>query len=401
MSRALVEYEPFAPELRADPYPTYRALLSERPIHWNETLGAHVVVRHADCMRVLREPGWSVDRKLGRRFQMGNSNGVDGEVQPARGGSLLGLDPPDHTRLRNLVSKTFTPRMIERLRPRVESLAEELVVGIALAGRVDFIEAFAYPLPVTVIAEMLGVPTEDWGQFRHWSSMLATALDPVASSGQVRNTLAARRAIYDYLGKVIAKRRADPRDDLISDLIAVEVGGERLAEPEIRMLCILLLVAGHETTVGFLGNGLLSLLRNPGQLERLRADPNLVERAVEELLRYDSPVQLTNRIATEEHVLSGQVISPGDEVITLLGAANHDPDVFAAPETIDLGRDPNPHLTFSRGLHFCLGAPLARLEGHVALTLLLRQLPKLRIDGDPLWRTTLTLRGLNRLPVAV
>jgi cytochrome P450 len=343
-----------------------------------------------------------VDRKRSDRFQaVGTTADHNEDVQRSVLGFFLWLDPPDHTRLRNLVSKTFTPRMIERLRPRVESLTEELLVNIGRDRRIDFVEAFAYPLPVTVIAGMLGVPTEDWERFRRWSSVLAVGLDPVVASGQRRNTLAAGRALYEFFGEIIAKRRAEPRDDLISDLVAVEEAGDRLTEQELRMLCIMLLIAGHETSVGLLGNGLLALLRNPAELERLRAEPDLAERAVEELLRYDSPVQMTNRIATQEQVVAGQAIAPGEVVVTLLGAANHDPEVFSTPEMLDVGRDPNPHLSFSRGLHFCLGAPLGRLEGRVALPMLLRRFPDLRLDGEPEWRAMLTFRGLSHLPVAV
>jgi len=391
-----IEYEPRSYELRADPYPTYRALLAERPFHWNQTMDAYVAARHADCVRILREPGWSVDRKrLAHK-----STRPDAEMHhPLLG--LLGLDPPDHTRLRTLVSKTFTPRMIERLRPRVEVLADELLDGIARQRRVDFVKTFAFPLPVTVIAEMLGVPAADWEPFRHWSSVLAADLDPVPASGKRHNTLAAGRALFNYLGRVIAIRRKDPRDDLISDLIAVEEAGDRLSEQELRTLCILLLVAGNETSVGLLANGLLALLRNRTQLERVRDDPSIAESTVEELLRYDSPVQVTSRIAIQEQVIAGRVIAPGEEVFTLLGAANHDPEVFASPERLDVGRDPNPHLAFSRGLHFCLGAPLARLEGQVAMAMLLRRFPGLRLDGEPEWRMTLSLRGVTHLPLSV
>ncbi len=313
---------------------------------------------------------------------------------------MLVADPPDHTRLRTLVQKAFTPRMVERLRPRIETLVEEALNAAGERGGMDLVADLAYPLPVTVIAELLGVPVEDRAAFRRWSDALVGALDPVAPANRRGAVLAARDALHAYLRQVIAERRADPRDDLISRLVEAEEQGDRLSGPELLAMGVLLLVAGHETTVNLISNGVNALLNHPDQLARLHREPELIEPAVEELLRYDSPVQLTGRVALEALELGGQRVEPGQMVTLMLGAANRDPRVFADPGRLDLGRDPNPHLAFGRGIHFCLGAPLARLEGQIAIGALIRRFPGLRLAGVPERRPTVTLRGFVSLPLA-
>lgn len=387
--------------MREDPYPTYRMLREADPVFWNEALQTFILTRHGDLSEILRNHAqWSVNRRQSENFRQlkGLSEMDDFPV------SLLGLDPPDHTRLRGLVMKAFTPRMVERLRPRVEEIVNGLLDSVAARGEFDLVTDFAYPLPVTVIAEMLGVPPADWEKFRGWSSTLAASLDPMITSEKLAAALVARNALMGYFKGIIAERRADPREDLITGLIAAEEEGRALTEIELLVMLNLLLVAGHETTVNLVGNGILALLRNPDQQERLRAHPELIETAVEEMLRYDSPVQLTSRIAVADAELGGKTIGKGQTVMLLLGAANHDPEVYTDPESMDLGRTPNPHLSFSRGIHFCLGAPLARIEGQVAIGSMIARFPNLRLahpDQPVLWREQLVLRGLESLPLRV
>jgi cytochrome P450 len=322
--------------------------------------------------------------------------------------SFLVRNPPDHTRMRRLVSKAFTPRMIARLAPRIERLVDDLLDGAlaaerAPAGRdgVDLIEALAYPLPVTIISELLGVPATDHERFQAWSHALARGLDPdFLLPADVRARQRTARAEFaDYFRDLAAWRRDHPAEDLLSALVAVEEGGDGLTEQELIVTCTLLLVAGHETTVNLIGNGTLALLRNPDALARFRADPAIAPNAVEELLRYDSPVQLTVRLALADAEVGDQPISRGEVVLALIGAANRDPAAHPDPDRLDLAREPSRHLAFGQGIHFCLGAPLARLEGQLALRHLLARAPRLRLAAEPVWKENLVLRGLERLPV--
>jgi cytochrome P450 len=314
---------------------------------------------------------------------------------------MLVADPPDHTRLRSLVQKGFTPKMIEQLRPRIIAIVRELLDRIQQrGGEFDLIEDVAYPLPVVVIAELLGVPPEERRTFHAWSAALAASLDPLVSNEMMDRASAARDGLHDYLRSIIAERRREPRSDLISALVAVEERGDALSEPELVVMCTLLLIAGHETTVNLIGNGMLALLQHPDELQRLREDPQLIGTAVEELLRFDSPVQMTGRLVKEPLTIGGQAIQQGDFVLPLLGAANRDPLQFADPERLDLARNPNPHVGFGRGIHFCLGAPLARLEGAIAIGALVQRFPKLTLAGAPTRRDQITLRGLSSLRVA-
>lgn len=387
--------------LRENPYPTYRMLREADPVFWNEALQTFIVTRHADVSAVLRDHAqWSANRRESENFKQlkGIPDDFDFPV------SLLGLDPPDHTRLRNLVMKAFTPRMVERLRPRVEEIVSGLLDEAEAKGGFDLIADFAYPLPVTVIAEMLGVPPADWEKFRGWSSTLAASIDPMITREQLDAALVARNALWNYFRGIIALRRKEPREDLISGLIAAEEEGHSLSEVELLVMLNLLLVAGHETTVNLQGNGVLALLRNPDQFDRLRRHPELIETAIEEMLRYDSPVQLTSRVAAADTGLGDKSLRQGQTVMLLLGAANHDPEVYADPEKMDISRTPNPHLSFSRGIHFCLGAPLARLEGQVAIGAMVERFPNLRLansDEPVQWREQLILRGLETLPLSV
>jgi cytochrome P450 len=367
----------------------------QAPVHWNGTLRTWFLTRHADVTELLRDDRFSADRTRSERYVPP----PPGRRREAR--SMLVVDPPDHTRLRNLVNKAFTPRMIERLRPRIEAITAELLDGLAAESQADLIGRFAYPLPVIVIAEMLGVPAEDRARFQEWSAVVVRGLDPFVDSETQDAVLDARDALAAYLRGVIAERRRDPADDLITAMIAARDAGDFLGEAELVAMCNLLLVAGHETTVNLIGGGTLALLRHPDQLERLRREPTLARTAVEELLRYSPPVQWTGRVATAEVELGGRRVAAGQSVVAILAAANRDPEAFADPDRLDVGRDPNHHVSFGRGIHFCLGAPLARLEAQIALPMLLRRFPELHPAGDPEPRPTWNLRGYAHLPVAL
>jgi cytochrome P450 len=350
--RDVARDHPLLVQFREDPYPLYRYLLSGAPVRWNDLLGAWTVARYADVVFTLTDPRFSADRV-----------GLQPDAYVAK--SMLVSDPPDHTRLRTLVSKAFTPRMIDQLRPRIAAIVDDLLAHTD--GSFDVVEDLAYPLPVIVIGELLGIPPEDRETFKGWSAILAASLDPLVSTQLMDQATAARSALHAYLRRIIAQRRREPKADLISALVAVEERGEVLTERELVVMCSLLLIAGHETTVNLIGNGTLALLQHPDELQRLRATPALLGSAIEELLRFDSPVQMTGRIVTQDLEIGDQRIKQGDFVLPLLGAANRDPAQFHDPEKLELGRSPNAHVAFGRGIHFCLGAPLARVEAQAAI----------------------------------
>ncbi|HZC99905.1 MAG TPA: cytochrome P450 [Actinomycetes bacterium] len=387
--------DPFLPEWRSDPYPLYHRLRELDPVHRSRA-GVWVLTRHADATAVLRDPRFSADpaHLRGRRPQVGPRR-LDTRV-------LLFLDPPDHTRIRSLVSKAFTPHRLRQLRPRVEALVHELLDRIEEQGSLELIADLAYPLPVSVICELLGVPAVDRDTFRRWSSDASRMLDRDIDLDEqaLERGAAAIAGFTEHFAALIQERRLQERDDLLSALIAAEEAGEGLTWEELLSTIILLFLAGHETTVNLIGNGALALLRHPDQLERLRREPSLGRTAVEELLRYDSPVHVTGRITTTELEVGGTPIAAGEQVIVLVAAANRDPAVFADPDDLDVGRPDNRHLSFSAGMHYCLGAALARLEAEVALGALLRRFPRLELaDPEPRYRDHFVLRGLRSLPL--
>ncbi|MBW8484983.1 cytochrome P450 [Actinomadura parmotrematis] len=393
----ILGFDPFDPAFHAAPYARYREIAARGPLA-RTAAGLWVTASYDLCGRVLRDPGF------GHRPE----GGAVWRTAPVRRRSFLTLDPPDHTRLRRLVGKAFTARLVERLRPRIAALVDELLGG--LRGEVDLIAGLAYPLPVILISELLGVPPEDRDRFKGWSDILARGLDPdfLLPPAELAARDAAREEFAAYFRGLAARRRAEPRDDLLSALVAVPPGDDALTEEELLATCVLLLVAGHETTVNLIGNGTLALLRHPDQLAWLRAHPEAMPAAVEELLRYDPPVQLTLRTALADTELAGHEIAKGQLVLLLIGAANRDPAVFADPDRLDLARyldggasgPAARHLAFGLGIHFCLGAPLARLEGELALRGLLDRDPAL-LPGAPAYRANLVLRGLAALPVAL
>jgi cytochrome P450 len=384
---------------REDPYPYYETYRGrERLLRVDDTIW--LSLGHADVTAMLRHPKLSSNES--------RATTEAGCSDPGRlGGSLLFMDPPDHTRLRRLVACAFTPKRVADLRPTAQAITAELLDETAAAGAsgdvVDLIRSLAYPLPVRTICSLLGVPEADEATFTRWSRGLARSLDPsVLRSAEVDAAIAdAESGLAAYLEDLLAVRRTKPRDDLLSALLDVEADGDRISPDEVVDLALLLLVAGHETTVNLIGNGVLALLRAPDQLNLLRRAPDLVAGAVDELLRFDSPVQLTQRVATEDLDLVGCPVRAGDEIMLVLGAANRDPLVFAEPNRLDVTRDARRHVAFGGGIHHCLGAALARLEGEVALSALLARFPRLELAGEPLRRPTFTLRGLESLPVVV
>ena len=367
----------------------------------SEDDGGWVAASHAAVSTVLRDPGWTSDA----RSAVGAASFVSGRTIPEEAGELLSkvllfMDGADHLRVRRLVSKAFTPRSVERLRPRIAELTGELLAPLREAGSFDVIDDLAFPLPVTVICELLGVPAEDRDLFRQQTGALAALLDRDVSPEQLGQAAGASLVFTAYLVPLFEERRRAPQDDLVSALVAAEEDGDRLGADELLITVMLLLAAGHETTMNLIGNGLLALLRHPAQLELLRSQPGLMPGAVEELLRYDSPVRLTARTAREDTVLDGQRIRAGEQVVALLDAANHDPAVFASPEVLDVTRDARGHVSFGSGAHYCLGASLARAEAQVALAALVA-LPDLQLAvAEPRWRPLVALRGLESLPVS-
>jgi cytochrome P450 len=391
-------FNPFDPAFNADPYPFYHRLRAEEPVH-RHPMGFFVLTRYDDVAMILKDPRFGkggYEKLLAARF------GGQGD-EPGIASSMLFKDPPDHTRLRTLVSKAFTPRVVEAMRPHIQELVDRLLDAVDGRGSMDVIADLAYPLPVTVISEMLGVPRDSGDTIKRWSLDIARSLDAIAmpvDQEVIERGNAARRALTDYFRGLVAERRRRPGRDLLSELIAVEEQGDRLTERELLATCILLYVAGHETTVNLIGNGTLALLRHPDQRRRLAADPSLIASAVEELLRYDGPVQRTGRLADADVKVGGVEIPKGSLVLGLVGAANRDPAHFPDPDRLDLGRADNRHLAFGWGIHFCLGAPLARVEGQLALGTLVRRFPKLALATPTVeWRPSATLRGLKSLPV--
>jgi cytochrome P450 len=391
------------PEVRADPYPFYRQLREEAPRCHVEQFDFWVLSAYADVTAVLREPRLSSsnehrpgnDEFLEMAKQLGFSDLIEGMGQV-----LLFLDPPDHTRIRRLAGKAFTPRAVEGMRAHVVEIVDRLLDGVAASGAMDVIADLAKPLPVTVISEMLGLPRSDWPQLTEWSAAMAKLLDPGDDFSIFFPAQDAMRELQAYLYELMAKRRIEPGDDLLSAFLHVEDEGARLTDDEVASTVMLLFGAGHETTVNLIGNGLLGFMRQRDAWQRLCADPGLVKGAVEEALRFDSPVQLTGRNAVCDLELNGLELNQGQQVVTLLGAANHDPAQFPDPDRIDIARAENRHVAFGGGIHLCLGAPLARLEAQVAFDAVSRRFPSMQLATDtPRRKETVTLRGLEELPV--
>ncbi|WP_420866408.1 cytochrome P450 family protein [Carbonactinospora thermoautotrophica] len=392
-----VVLEPFSPQFKANPHPTYAALRDHDPVRrvtLPSGLPAWLVTRYEDVKAVLADPRLSKDV---RRFPDPGRYLVAADLRETISRHMLNADPPDHTRLRKLVSKAFTPRRVEALRPRVQQITEELLDRMAPLGRVDLIDAFAFPLPVTVICELLGVPVEDRDEFRVWSNVI---IEGVGAGDRFESAV---RAMDKYLRELVEAKRRSPGDDMLSDLIAAREEGDRLSEGELTSMAFLLLVAGHETTVNLIGNGVYLLLTHPDQLALLRSDPGLLPSAVEEFLRYEGPAETsTLRFATEPIEIGGVTIPAGEVVLVALASANRDGRRFADADRLDITRGDSQHLAFGHGIHYCLGASLARLEGQVAIGELLARFPDLALAVPPeelAWRPGTLIRGLRELPV--
>ena len=390
------------PAHRADPYPFYRQLRESAPLNLPEN-NLCVFGAFADCDEVLRHPSSCADRLKSTSAQRAIAAG-----QPARPFGVPGflfLDPPDHTRLRKLVSKAFSPKVVRALEPEIVGLVDALLDKVEKAGSFEVIADLAYPLPVAVICRLLGVPIEDEPQFSAASTILAQGLDPfIAFTGQaqgIEERLEAGLWLRGYLRDLLQQRRSHPGDDLMSGLIAVEESGDQLTEEEIVATCNLLLVAGHETTVNLIANAVLAMLRHPQHWTALSRDADRVTGIVEETLRYDPPVQLVGRVAGDDMTINGLDVPKGDIMMLLLAAAHRDPTVNERPDEFDPGRSTIRHLAFGLGPHFCLGAPLARMEAAVALSAVTRRFPQARMASEPVYKPHVTLRGLERLDVSL
>jgi cytochrome P450 len=393
-----------SPAFKANPYPFYAQLRDQSPVH-RITLGdkrpAWLVTRYDDVVTVLKDDRFVKDkRNVLTPEQMAREPWIPKMLKPIER-NMLDADAPDHTRLRGLVHMAFTPRLIENMRERIQRLTDELLDAIQIRGRMDLIRDYALPLPTTIIAEMLGVPDRERHKFHRWSNAIVST---VPGRWQMLKVIPSLIALLRYIRRLVRTRRAAPRDDLVSALVEVHEAGDRLSEDELLAMVSLLLIAGHETTVNLIGNGMLALMEHPRQMERLRDDPGLIKPAVEELLRYDGPLETaTERFAREDVAIAGITIPRGEMVFAVLASANRDERQFDHADTLDLTREPNRHLAFGQGIHFCLGAPLARLEGQIAINTLLRRIPDLRL-AVPMQtlrrRPGLVLHGLKSLPVA-
>ncbi len=400
---ATSDYELFCRSRLADPYPFYHRLRTEDPVHFSDTLQTWVLTTYDDVAAATRDARFSSDRM---QFYL---NPIPAESRPklaslceymSRWMSMK--DPPDHTRLRGLINNAFTSRSVEEMIPRIREISRNMIADFGEGGRVDLIGQFAYPLPATVICEMLGIPSDEQTQFRQWSNDIVAFS---AGSGLLLEEVAAcaqesQLALVEYCRRIIDQHRRQPQDDLISRLISVEQEGTQLNELELYAMCVQLFVAGHETTTNLIGNGVLALLHHPRDFEHLRTHPELLESAVEEFLRYDSPVQRAGRIVHEDLEIRGRRIEKGQSVMLMYGAANRDPDQFADPDRLILSRQPNRHSAFGRGPHFCVGAPLARLEAQIAFETIFSRLMEIRLsDRELRWRPSMAMRGLESLEV--
>ena len=400
--RAEPRYAPHDPGFVADPYPAYAVLRAGPRATYHAETNQWLVPRHADVNALLR------DRRLGRSYlHVATHAEMERPDEPAsvepfwhviRNG-MLDREPPDHTRLRRLVARAFTPRYVESLRPQVQRIMDGLVDRVAGAGSFDLIAALAEPLPVTVIAELLGIPEADRHLLRPWSADICGMYELDPDEATAHRAVAAAVEFSEYLRGLVRARRERPTPDLIGELVAVVDEGDRLSEDELIGTCVLLLNAGHEASVNGAGNAWWALFRNPDELARLRGDRELIPTAVDELLRYDTPLQMFERWVLEEIEVGDVRIGRGQELALLFGSANRDPAAFADPDRLDLARDPNPHLSFGAGIHYCLGAPLARMELAISFATILERLPGLELEDEPEWKPGYIMRGLRGLRV--
>ena len=389
-----VAWWPLTPDYLADPYPAYRRLREIDPYHPSLVTGQLVVSRYEDVDQILRD-----HKRFGNDFTKG---GVPKHMKTRSKlrKSMLSLDPPDHTRLRGLVSRAFTPRSVAEMEGFVRDTARDLLDAVTDQSECDLMSSFAGPLPTLVIARMIGVPSDDLPRFKVWSDRFARVLEPIISERERQHIYRTETEFNDYFAEIIEERRKEPQDDLVTRLVLAEDEGDRLTSDETKVMLRLLLVAGNETTTNLIGNGMLALTRRPDQMALLREQPERIPAAVEELLRYDSPVQVDARTALEETEIGGRHVKAGSRLALLIGGANHDPERFDRPDELDVTRPDSGNISFGRGIHHCLGAPLARLEGRVAFETLLERFADVRLAGPPPeFRSTIVLRGLKHLRV--
>jgi cytochrome P450 len=393
-------YHLLDPEVLANPYPLYHRLRSEAPVHWDPYLHAWVVTRYDDVVHVFQHYLSARTPNPEQLAAMGMSE--LGPIAKVMIQQMLFLDPPQHTRVRGLAARAFTPRRVEILRGHIQQITEDLVDDVARKGSMDVIADIGNPLPSIVTTELLGMPTSDWEMLKAWSTDFAEMLGNFQHNpGRTARVLKTVEEMTTYFRDAVRREASHPTEGLVNALTNAEIDGDRFTEEEVVANIIVTMVGGLETTTNLIGNGLLTLLRHPGEMRRLRDDPSLLATAIEELLRYESPSQHTARLAPEDTVLGGQTIRKRQAVIAVMGAANRDPERFPEPDRLDLAREDNRHVAFAWGPHFCFGAPLARIEGHAAFETMLRRLPDMRLDTDELhWRENLGLRGLKALPVA-
>jgi hypothetical protein len=393
------------PEIRANPYPFYAQLRSQAPVHWDETMGFWVLTRYADVAFAFSDARFSRAQGLRQGFKrLPESDQQTAEpIYDAFSKMMTYADPPYHTRIRGLVSKAFTPRMIEQLRPRIQQLVDNLLDAAGAKGQIDVIHDLAHPLPIMVIIEMLGLALEERQHFKEWSDDLFAILGLVRHSPDlIKKAGQSLTEMTDHIVALSKERASQPKEDLLTGLVTVMEAGDRLSEDELVANIGLILGAGHETTTNLIGNGLLALLRHPDQMQKLRDDPALAPGAVEEMLRYDNPAQIVYRSVTEEIELGGQRIGQGQLVNLIIGAANRDPAQFSDPDRFDITRHEGRQLGLGLGIHFCLGAALARLEGELVFNSLLQRFPAMQLATETLaWQTHPTFRGLKALPVAL
>ncbi len=393
-----------SPAFYQDPYPFYDRLRAEAPVAWSETLGAWILTRYEHVQATLYDPRrFSSQGRLSAALERfpADTRARFKPLEDHFGIGLIGSDPPNHTRLRALINKAFIPRIIEQMRPRLQALIDELLDALEPRGEMDLVRDLAYPLPATVIAELLGAPASERENFKRWSDgILAFQGSGVVSAELIEHSQEQLLEMRAFLTELIAQRRSQPRDDLLSRLVEAEMEGDRLTPPELLTVCVTLLTAGHETTSTLIANGLYTLLCHPAQLAQVRAKPELMPGAIEEVLRFEGPLQRNPRRAAEDLAFGGQHLGRHDYLLPLLGAANRDPEVFPEPHRFDIARQPNRHLAFGLGIHFCVGAPLARLEGLIALNTILRRLPEVRLKTAAVeWEPHTLFRKLRALPL--
>ena len=404
LTKAILDIDLSGPEAASDPYPLYDQVRAEDPVHWNESDKSWYILRYADLMSIIRDERMSSERiQLLFRSLPSEERDESSLFVDAISSWMLMSDPPSHTRMRALVNKAFTPRMIENMRSRIQSLVDGMLDGVQGKGQMDVIADLAVPLPGIVISDMLGVPEENQPQFKKWSNDIAMGLAASDSLGSAIERIQMGQKslleLSEYFRGIIESLRGHPQDNLLSSLVEAEEAGDKLTEVELVANCVLLMFAGNETTTNLIGNGTLALLQNPDQKQKLQDDGGLIGSAVEELLRFDGPIQKTRRTADVE--IGGKTIKSGDLIALCYGSANRDPEQFEEPNRLDIARADNRHASFAQGIHYCLGAALARMEGQIAIGTLLNRMPDIKLETEILERNpSIVFWGLKALPVS-